>query len=157
MDEFLTKAFNQSIHGDFICPDILDIVKDVDCETAGRQVEGLPNTIYQIVHHLIAWGTWGLKGAIGEPFIRTEAEEEMNFFPPDETPSKEQWENTKNALKAFVDAFENALTGINHTENHQDWKSFNNGRAVVFIVAHTAYHTAQVVTTLRLLNLYHRP
>ncbi len=157
MDEFFSKAFSQSIHGDFISPDILDIVKGVDFEIAGRQVEGLPNTIYQILHHLVAWGTWGLKGTIGEPFIRTEAEEELNFFPVDESPTEEQWNNTKAAVHALVEAFESALPRINHSENHRDWRSFNNGRAVVFIIAHTAYHTAQIVAILRLLKVYHRP
>lgn len=157
MDEYLTKAFSQSVHGDFICPDILQIVKDIDYLTAGNQVEGMPNSIYQIVRHLTAWGTWGLKGASGFPFIRSESEEELNFFPADESPTEAQWNSAKLALNEFVSSFEAALPGIDHTGNHHDWKSFNNGRALLFIVAHTAYHTSQIIAILRILKVYHRP
>lgn len=156
MDEYLTKAFSQSIHGDFICPDILEIIKNIDYEIAGKLIEGLPNSIYQIVHHLAAWGNWGLKGVLNEPFLRKESEEELNFFPVDESPTSEQWEREKANLKEFVAAYESALSSVDHTGNHRDWKSFNNGRALLFIVAHTAYHTAQIVSILRLLKEYHR-
>jgi len=152
----MVKAFTQSIHGDFICPDLLDILKNVDYVTAGRLVDGMPNSIYQITHHLISWGTWGVMGASGNPFIRTESEEELNFFPVDESPTEAQWEATKRSLIEFVKRFESALPGIDPTGSHLDWKSFNNSRAVLFAVAHTAYHTSQVVAILRMLKAYHR-
>ncbi len=156
MDQYFTKAFTQSIHGDFISPDILEIVKPIDFVLAGSQVDGLPNTIYQIVHHLVSWGTWGLKGATGNPFIRSQGDQEMNFFPADESPTEAQWTAVKSSLVKMIQEFETALPGIDHTADHSDWKSFNNGRAALFVVAHTAYHTAQVVTMLRLLKAYHR-
>jgi hypothetical protein len=157
VDEFLSQAFSKSIHGDFICPDILEIVKDVDFRTAGELVDGLPNSIYHIVHHLTAWGSWGLKGASGFPFIRSESEEELNFFPADESPTETQWISAKVGLNDFIKSFESSLSSVDHTANHQDWKSFNNGRAMLFVVAHTAYHTAHIVAILRLLKVYHRP
>ena len=154
MDDHLTKAFSHSIHGDFIFPDPWNAIKDLDYETAGKTIHGLPNSIYQIVHHFVAWARWGLHGAKGMPFIRTTTDEEGNFFPADESPTEEQWEQTKLSVKTLIADFEAALAGIDHTVNHHDWQDFNNGRAIIFIVAHTSYHVAPVIMLQRLLGVW---
>jgi uncharacterized damage-inducible protein DinB len=157
MEDYLIKAFSQSIHGDFIGPDPMAVIADVDYELAGQTVGNLPNSIYQILHHLNAWARWGLNGVVGNPFIRTEAEEELNFFPADESPTSEQWETEVANYRSFVTDFEAALKEVDLTSNHRDWRSFNNARALMFVMGHVHYHTAQIVALRRLLGSYQRP
>jgi len=153
MNEIWQDALNKGLHGVFSHPDPTTVLDDVDWETAGKRVSGMPHTLWQIARHIEAWAWAGIRKLQGAEFSDSRLGE--NYFPAEDAPpSREEWETYKLALKQLPEELAKVAGEINPAQRFPEWYDITAAQVVMVVLTHTSYHTAQIVALRRLLGVW---
>ena len=122
-------------------------------EEAGQRVTGIPQTIYQLVNHMIYWQRWTLEWLDGmDPPLPEHA---PLGWPGGEGPKDEaEWERT---VKELLDGLEELSRGCRENELFSvqgDWSALD---MLNSIVSHNSYHLGQIVSIRRMLKTWPPP
>ncbi|MBM3329373.1 MAG: hypothetical protein FJY67_07895 [Calditrichaeota bacterium] len=155
MDDVWSRAFEHAIDGDWTHPNPSGVLDGVSASDAGKVADGLPNSIYQQAMHLLAWADWGLCKLRGVPFEQTREQEEANFFPSNAAPQDDaEWQRVLDRMKALGPEFDRLLPSVDPGMMLPAPSDFSHARVAIFVVAHSAYHTAYIVAMRRLLGIW---
>lgn len=153
MDKLYAKAFSDGIRGDWSYPDSTKILDDVDFEYAGKNVLGLPYTIWQISVHLCGWANLVMK-LVQDGEMKWDYED-SNFYPKEPMPANEaEWEKIKADIRALPIEFDRIAANIDPAGVIKEWNNSTYADALMILISHTAYHTAQIVMMKRLLGIW---
>ena len=153
IDRNWLEAINKGLHGVFSHPDPTGVLDDVDAQTAGKRVPGLPHTIWQLARHMEAWAWAGIRKVQGQEF--TDPRLGRNYFPTEDAPpSEEEWEAHKAALKRLPEELAKVAGELDAAQTFPDWYDISAAQVVMVVLTHTSYHTAQIVALKRLLGVW---
>ena len=146
------NSFKRGLRGVWSHPDPFEVLNGVDHELAGKRVEGMPHTIWQIMRHMMEWG-WIMVRKIKDTPIKG-PDEENNFFPKETAPADEDaWTAHRMALWNLAYETEKLLDGdFDPTKAIPEFDNITVADALMILVTHNAYHTAQIVMLRRMLG-----
>jgi uncharacterized damage-inducible protein DinB len=151
-DTIWLNSVKRGLHGVWSHPDPFEVLKEIDYETAGKKVDGVQMTIWQIMRHMQEWGWIMFNRIQGRPMKGPD--EESNFFPKETAPaSEDSWNANILSFVALGEETEKLL--LSDFEPGQTIPEFDNltfADALMILVTHNAYHTAQIVMILKSLG-----
>ena len=153
MEEILSEAFGRGIRGAWSHPDPIEVIDDVDFETAGRCVEGFPFSIWQVSRHMIEWG-WVLVNKLkGQPVQPHDPEN--NYFPVESAPpDADAWRAHRQALHELADQTAKLLKDVDSQARHPEFDNISTADLLMVLITHNSYHTAQIVMLRRMLGVW---
>ena len=148
------ESFKRGLRGVWSHPDPFEVVNGVDKELAGRKVDGAPLTIWQIMRHMIEWG-WIMIRKIQGGSVKG-PDEENNFFPREAEPASEDvWTAHRMALWNLAHETEKLLdSDFDPEKTIPEFDNITVADALMILVTHNAYHTAQIVMLRRMLGAW---
>ncbi|MCF7811558.1 DinB family protein [bacterium] len=147
------SAFKRGLRGAWSHPDPFGVLDTVDAEMAGKRVEGIPNTIWQIMCHILGWG-WVMVRQIQEK-PSPKFDDDSNFFPKEDGPaSEEEWTEQRAKLWHLANEIEMMMKDFDPTKTFPQWDNITAADALMVVVTHNSYHTAQIVMLRRLLGAW---
>ncbi|NQU06755.1 MAG: DinB family protein [Calditrichaeota bacterium] len=154
MNEDIWKdSFKRGLRGAWSHPDPFQVLDDVDMELAGKRVEGMPNTIWQIMCHMLGWGWVMVRQIQGKPADKFD--DDSNFFPKEDgPPSEEEWTVQRAKLWHLANEIEMMLKDFDPEKTFPDWDNITAVDALMVVVTHNSYHTAQIVMLRRMLGAW---
>lgn len=153
MDELWKEAFTRGFRGVWSHPDPFEALDGVNFGDAGKRVPGVVHTIWQISRHMTEWG-WILVKKLQGVEVKG-VDEESNFFPPDDSPKDEDsWNAHKLALKALAAESGKLLDDFDAERQFPDWDNITAADALMVLITHNAYHTAQIVAARKTLDIW---
>ena len=152
MDKVWVGAIDRGMHGTWSHPDLIDLLEDVDFKLAGRTVDGLPHSIWQLTRHIIEWG-WVMVNSLKGQQTKSPQEEDNNFFPSDPTPSDaDTWNSHKMALEELISEMVKVAEKLDPTITFPEYDNISGANVMIILLSHNSYHTAQIVQIKRLLD-----
>lgn len=128
-------------------------LEGVDWQLAGRQPEGLPHSIFQLVNHMAYWQQWlveWLNG--GDPSIPAHAE---GGWPGSISPADEaEWQRTKKRYLEVLDTLQQQCQSMDPF-SQVDGKS--RVEMLHMIANHNSYHLGQVKAVRHALGIWPPP
>jgi uncharacterized damage-inducible protein DinB len=148
------NSFKRGLHGVWSHPDPFEVLDGVDFATAGKRVEGLPHTIWQISRHMIEWG-WVMVNKIRGLPVKS-YDKENNFFPVEDAPAnKDVWSAHVMALKNLAVEASKLLDGdFDPGKTIPEFDNMTTADALMILITHNAYHAAQIVMLRRMLGAW---
>jgi len=155
MDEIWRQAFLKGLRGSFSHPNPFDVLDGIEVETAGKQVEGMPHSIWQIAWHTSQWA-W----VIVKRFQGVEVKHETpwnNFFLEESAPpSKEAWQELIQEWKTLPKEVDKILQDFKPEITFPEWDNIDAAHLLMVLITHTSYHTAQIMALRRLLGKWEK-
>jgi uncharacterized damage-inducible protein DinB len=151
MEDIWRQAFLKGLQGKWSYPNPFEVLDGIDVETAGKRVEGMPHTIWQIAWHMSQWA-W----VILKKFQGIEVKQETpwnNFFLEDPAPpSKDVWNKLNQDWKNYPKELDASLSKFKPEITFPEWDNIDAAHLLMVIITHTSYHTAQIVALRRMLG-----
>ena len=163
MTAIAEPALLELLHGKGAHADPLKCVEDLSAELAGRQVAGLPYSIWQQLAHMNYWMDYELRRIRGQrpPYPKHAAES----WPAHAAPSEGEWREAIEQFKRLIEDY--AALGRSSPEElrreiepmHKvDTQNSSTLSAVLWqMVTHNSYHTGQIVMLRRALGAWPPP
>jgi uncharacterized damage-inducible protein DinB len=155
------RALTELLRGKGAHADPSACVEDISADTAARQAAGFPHSIEQLVFHMNYWMDYELRRIRGQKPAYPEHNSES--FPPAPSPADGQdWNRLRERFAALLADFA-ALANSSSEEMQRQIESAHAGDAKVAgtledvlwqMVAHNSYHTGQIVTVRRALDVW---
>lgn len=153
MENVWRESLQRGLHGVWSHPDPFEVLNDVDFETAGKQVEGIKFTIWQIARHMSEWG-WIMVKKVQNVQIKG-PDEENNFFPTESAPpSEDAWIAIKMAWKALGEESEKLIKEFDPAETHPEFDNMSSADALMVLLTHNSHHASQIVTLRKALGVW---
>jgi len=150
MEQYWKDAIFKGLTGVWSFPNPATVLDGVEFDYAGKNAAGLPHTIWQIANHLIEWADAALNEIKNLP---VKDFKDTNYFPVESAPANiKDWETLQTRFKELPDKTKAVLESMDET-GATSW-GLTNTHALLILITHTAYHTAQIVTLQRLLRIY---
>jgi uncharacterized damage-inducible protein DinB len=135
---------------------IKNALLDIDMDLAGKRIEELPYTIFQLVKHMTYWQEFLLLFAQGEkPELPSDVKES---WPVEEGPSnEEEWERI---IQHFLQGIEQACTiarTVQLDKSLEKWPGESPGGVLRNIASHNSYHLGEIVIIRRLFSAWPPP
>ena len=148
------NSFKRGLHGVWSHPDPFEVLDGVDHELAGRRVEGMTHTIWQIMRHMMEWGWIMIRKIQGAPIKGPD--EENNFFPQETAPADEDaWTAHCMAFTNLAQETEKLLDGdFDPKKTIPEFDNITVADALMILVTHNAYHAAQIVMLRKALGAW---
>ena len=155
MEEIWMESFGRGVRGTWSHPDPVEVMDAVDSDAAGKRVEGMPHTIWQISRHMLQWGWMMVNKLKGNPIASWDAE--TNLFPEEDAPpSPDAWRANQMAMHELVAEAANLLKDVDPEVRFPKWDNISAADMLVILIGHNAYHTAQIVAMRRLLGVWEK-
>lgn len=150
-DDTQKEVLKRSLHATWSHPDPFDIIRKTKYEVIGEKVEGLPFTIWQISRHMMEWAFLIVNRLNNKPM--GSEHEESNFYPPELKPELEtNWNAHQKAWDMLEVEVHKLLDTIDPNERIPEWDNSTFHDALMILLSHNSYHTAQIVMMRRLLG-----
>ncbi|MDQ0418878.1 putative damage-inducible protein DinB [Croceifilum oryzae] len=155
-NEAFVRALLKSLKGERGHIPIANALSDIGWELAGKHIEGIPYSIYQLLKHMIYWQDFLLLGLQGEqPKLPTHVKESW----PDESNAENQ-EEWQKVIEHFLQGLEQACT-ITQTmkldEPLEKYPDVTRAEHLRNIASHNSYHLGEIVVMRRLLGSWPPP
>ena len=156
-----SRALTELLHGKGAHADPFACVEDISTELAGRQLDGFPHSIAQLLFHMNYWMDYDLRRARGEKPPYTEHNSES--FPAAAGPANDaEWHEWQERFVALINETA-ALADSSQTEldrqveathpSHQ--QRADTLEALLWqLAAHNSYHTGQIAMIRRMLSAW---
>jgi uncharacterized damage-inducible protein DinB len=155
------RALTELLYGKGAHADPIACVEDISAELAARKVAGFPHSIGQLVFHMNYWMEYELRRISGERPKYPEHNAES--FPAALSPaSAEEWDGLRKHFAGLLADYA-ALAKSSRAELDRQVESVHEGGTTVAgtveavlwqMVAHTSYHTGQIVMIRRMLSAW---
>lgn len=154
------RTLIELLHGKGAHADPVACIEDVSANLAGRTVEGVPYSIWQLVFHMNYWMDYELRRIRGlRPAYPEHAAES---WPKQSLPSGGEWLDSVAQFAAFVREYEKLaqsspeeLARVVEPMNAIDRQHSPEVLAVLWqMTAHNSYHTGQIATLRRALGAW---
>lgn len=153
MDENWKNSIKRGLRGAWSHPDPFEALEGVDTELAGKRVEGMPFTIWQIMRHMSEWGWIMINKIRGLPVKGLD--EANNFFPQEDSPANEDtWNAHSMAFKNLAEETDKLLDDFDPAKTIPEWDNITYADALMILVTHNSYHTAQIVAIRKMLGMW---
>lgn len=152
MDQIWVEAISGGMHGAWSHPDTLDVLEDVDHIMAGRMVDGLPFSIWQLTRHMVEWG-WIMLNSMKGQDTKSPQPDDNNFFPVESAPpDAESWNSHKMAFDELSKEAAKVAREIDPTIRFPQYDNISVADSMMVLISHNSYHTGQIVMIKRLLD-----
>lgn len=154
MEEFRTQLSIHLMGGEAFMP-VDEMLKKIPLEKVGLRPEGLPYSFYELFFHITFAQKDILEYTISGEYETSEWPDD--YWPDSKAPKDEEaWEKLKkeyfddrNMLKEYIMDKKNKLEDpVRNSEDHTLL------RELLLVIEHSAYHTGQLLTVMRLLGVY---
>ena len=144
IEGLLTVSDRVSTAGDWVTP-LLDALDGVDAAEAAWKPAPEERSIWEIVHHVIAWADWATN------FLRGK-DTDVTDWPPVMDAGADAWQATRERLNTRLAAFREQIAAIDPNDLFgapaPEVTPTNRFIAINSILVHNAYHAGQI-TKLR--------
>ncbi|MFC7371962.1 DinB family protein [Fictibacillus iocasae] len=151
-----SEALVKSLRGERGHLPIKNALYDIDMDLAGRPINELPYTIYQLVKHMAYWQDFLLLAA--EDKERTLPSSVGESWPDEQGPaSADEW---KQVVQHFLQGIDQACTLAETLPLDQHLKTFPGetpGGVLRNIASHNTYHLGEIVVIRRLFSAWPPP
>jgi uncharacterized damage-inducible protein DinB len=155
------RALTELLRGQGAHADPIACVEDISADVAGRQIQGFPHSIGQLVFHMNFWMSYELRRIRGEKPKYPEHSGES--FPPAASPSSaEEWDRLRRDFSWLLAEYAK-LAKSTAPEMQREIESVHDGDTLVAgtlesvlwqMVAHNSYHVGQIALMRRALGVW---
>ncbi|MCA1057593.1 hypothetical protein LCL96_01515 [Rossellomorea aquimaris] len=156
LEDAISSALVQSLIGERGHLPIHNALPDIGWELAGKEIEGQPHTIYQLLSHMNYWQDFLLKVAQGEvPKLPSHPSESW----PNATnaPSQDEW---MKLIQTFLQGVDLAVQLAKNGDLGEPLKIRPNETKIHIlrnIASHNTYHLGQIVFIRRMFGAWPPP
>jgi uncharacterized damage-inducible protein DinB len=155
-----SRALTELLRGKGAHADPFACVEDISAELAGRQVNGFPHSIAQLLFHMNYWMDYDLRRARGEkpPY----PEHNSESFPETGRITEDEWNASVQRFSALLnDAAELADSSqveldrqVEATHSSHQQRADTLEALLWQLAAHNSYHTGQIAMIRRMLGAW---
>jgi uncharacterized damage-inducible protein DinB len=137
-DQLRRAFYGDAWHG----PAVMELLKDVDAETAAKCFFADVHSIWELVLHIEAWDSAGLKRLAGK---KAKLKGEQNF-PPLPQPTKKAWREVVASAKLTHDTLVETIAGLSDSRlrDRVPGKPYDFYHMLHGIAQHELYHAGQI-------------
>ena len=149
----LQVSLSRALTGEGSHVEAKDVFDGLDWNVAGRQPEGAPHSILQLLNHLIYWQDWVVSWLDGEdPPIPEHAAGSWPGAPrPEDAIAWDQ------AVQRFVEGLERLISHVREADLFTEGDGKTRLEMLQTIALHNSYHLGQVVLMRQLLGAWPPP
>ncbi|EIT86420.1 hypothetical protein A374_05641 [Fictibacillus macauensis ZFHKF-1] len=154
-NQAFSEALVKSLVGERGHLPIARALSDLDEALVGKEIEGVPYTIYQLVWHMNYWQTFLLQYLEGKQPERPKSVTES--WPEQKAPTSEEWQRT---LAAFLNGLDQAISyakSLPLDEGVNFFPTESNAGILRNIASHNTYHLGEIVLLRRLFGAWPPP
>ncbi|MDP5276607.1 DinB family protein [Chengkuizengella axinellae] len=155
-NEVFGQTLVKSLRGERGHIPIKRALSDIDFDLAGKRIEALPYTIYQLAGHMLYWQRWFLEHLEGEqPQMPKDA---METWPSEHKPADEgAWKKIIEELLLGVDRACDFATTVQLDDPLEHWPSESKAGILRNMASHNSYHLGEIVLIRRLFGAWPPP
>jgi uncharacterized damage-inducible protein DinB len=147
------QAITRALTGKDAHVETVDVLRGLDWRLAGVRPEGVPHSIFQLVHHMVYWQEFAVNWLDGKkPRPPRHA---SGSWPGKEGPaSRREWERTVQRLAKALRALQGRARKVKLSSRRGKWTALE---MLLVIGSHTSYHVGQITSLRRALGVWPPP